>query len=142
MIDYTVSGYIISDNKFNKLQDCKNCISCSKLKSNYKDYSDIGIIVATWDLYFNEIIANLNEIGFPIMNTYFLPGWNKRTISHKMTPRSKERIGIEVNLADHCNLNCQMCDHFAPLAKPTFLDIKAFRKDMERLAYRTDNHIG
>jgi hypothetical protein len=48
---------------------------------------------------------------------------------------------IEVNLADHCNLNCQMCDHFAPLAKPTFLDIESFRKDMTRLAELTDNHI-
>jgi uncharacterized radical SAM superfamily Fe-S cluster-containing enzyme len=48
---------------------------------------------------------------------------------------------IEVNLADHCNLNCQMCDHFSPLAKPTFLDLETFRRDMKRLAELTDGYI-
>jgi hypothetical protein len=116
-------------------------IGCSELKSLYSDLSSVGVIVDTWDLYFNEILINLTNIGMKIENIHLLAGYNKRTISHKMTPRPKERMWIEVNLADHCNLNCQMCDHFSPLAKPTFLDVEAFRKDMTRLAELTDNHI-
>jgi MoaA/NifB/PqqE/SkfB family radical SAM enzyme len=49
---------------------------------------------------------------------------------------------IEVNLADHCNLNCQCCDHFSQLvSEPVFLDVEVFMRDMERLAELSDNHI-
>lgn len=141
MIDITTEeGFVLSDNKY----DCEHVegdIKCSELKRLYDDLSDVGVIVATWDLYFNDIISNLTNVGFKVDNIHLLAGYNKRTISHKMTPRPKERMWIEVNLADHCNLNCQMCDHFAPLAKPTFLDVDSFRKDMIRLAELTNNHI-
>jgi hypothetical protein len=141
MIDYSVNGFLVSDDKGEQYSDMNGCIRCCDLRTSYSDYSNVGVIVATWDLYFNEILANLNQIDFPITNTYLLAGWNKRTISHKMTSRPKERMWIEVNLADHCNLNCQMCDHFAPLAEPTFLDVNIFRRDMGRLAELTDGHI-
>lgn len=140
MINIDVCGYILSDDKF----DCEHVsvedIKCSDLK-NYGSLNNVGVIVATWDLYFNEILENLSKVGVLYTNIHFLAGYNKRTISHKMTPRPKERMWIEVNLADHCNLNCQMCDHFSPLAKPTFLDLDSFRRDMERLADLTNNHI-
>ena len=141
MIDINVEGFVLSDNKYDeeKVNDCD--LKCSDLRGIYNEFDDVGIIVGTWDLYFNEILCNLAEIGIPISNIHLLAGWNKRTISHKMTPRPKERMWIEVNLADHCNLNCQMCDHFAPLAEPTFLNLESFRRDMTRLAELTDNHI-
>lgn len=141
MIDINVEGFVLSDNKYDeeKVNDCD--LKCSDLRGIYNEFDDVGIIVGTWDLYFNEILCNLAEIGIPISNIHLLAGWNKRTISHKMTPRPKERMWIEVKLADHCNLNCQMCDHFAPLAKPTFLDLESFRRDMTRLAELTGGHI-
>ena len=54
----------------------------------------------------------------------------------KITPRTKLRVGIDI--VDHCNLNCKGCDHFTPLAKEKFLDIKDFRKDIERLSILTN----
>ncbi len=43
-------------------------------------------------------------------------------------------IKFEVSLADHCDLNCQGCDRFAPLAEPRFLDPDLFARDAERLS--------
>jgi hypothetical protein len=141
MIDISVEGFILSDNKYDEEKKCSTDIKCSELRNRFSTYKDIGIIVGTWDLYFNEILSELTEIEMPLSSIHLLAGWNKRTISHKMTPRPKERMWIEVNLADHCNLNCQMCDHFSPLAEPTFLDLESFRRDMKRLAELTNGHI-
>jgi len=142
MVGFEVHGFVLSDDNYDIECDCKcdGVIKCSEFKDKYY-VNEIGIIIATWDLYFNEIIRDLISCGVDMCNIYLLPGWNKRTISHKMTPRPKERMWIEVNLADHCNLNCQMCDHFSPLAEPTFLNLENFKKDMTRLAELTDGHI-
>ena len=141
MIDINVKGFILSDDKYEKEKFDDKDLRCSDLSGMYNNFESVGVIVGTWDLYFNEILSNLASIGLPVNHIHLLAGWNKRTISHKMTPRPKERMWIEVNLADHCNLNCQMCDHFSPFAKPTFLDLESFKRDMIRLAELTDGHI-
>lgn len=142
MVGFEVRGFILSDDYYNEEYDfeCDGVVKCSEFKDKY-NMDGIGIIVATWDVHFNEIIRELISCSVDMCDIYLLPGWNKRTISHKMTPRPKERMWIEVNLADHCNLNCQMCDHFSPLAEPTFLNLENFKKDMTRLAELTDGHI-
>ncbi len=49
----------------------------------------------------------------------------------KRTP--KKELGFIVDLAEHCNLNCQCCDHFSPLAEPYFTNIEEFQKDLKRM---------
>lgn len=44
-----------------------------------------------------------------------------------------QKIQFEVHLADHCNLNCQMCDHFSPIAKKSFLSPTSYESDLMRL---------
>ncbi|MBQ8167808.1 4Fe-4S cluster-binding domain-containing protein, partial [bacterium] len=73
---------------------------------------------------------------------FMISEYNKRTIQYKMKPRSRDRFWLEVNLADHCNLNCQMCDHFAPIAEKTFMSIEVFDRDMKRLAMLMENEMG
>ena len=41
---------------------------------------------------------------------------------------------FEVHLVEHCNLNCQSCFHFSPLANEEFTDILEFEKDIKRLS--------
>jgi MoaA/NifB/PqqE/SkfB family radical SAM enzyme len=53
----------------------------------------------------------------------------------------KRLIDIEIQLAEHCNLNCAGCDHFSPLAKEDYADISSFEKDMERLSWLTHGNI-
>lgn len=45
-----------------------------------------------------------------------------------------EKIQFEVSLVEHCNLNCAMCDHFSPLAEPSYLPIELFKKDIARMS--------
>src|SRR5438105_4505301 len=41
---------------------------------------------------------------------------------------------VEYHLVEHCNLSCQRCGHFSPLAKPAFSDPEAFGRDLGQLA--------
>jgi hypothetical protein len=40
---------------------------------------------------------------------------------------------IESDVADHCNLSCAGCNHFAPYFRPGFYNIHDFKKDIEAL---------
>lgn len=50
-------------------------------------------------------------------------------------------IICEVSLAEHCNLNCYGCDHFAPLAEPEFADFEETKRDLTRLSELFSGHI-
>lgn len=39
-------------------------------------------------------------------------------------------IGFELMVSNHCNLNCQGCDHFSPMADNSFLDPVECRRDL------------
>ena len=54
----------------------------------------------------------------------------------KKSPRRQLRL--EFHAADHCNLNCQMCDHFSPLARKNCTDAKDIGRDLERLSALSD----
>lgn len=45
-----------------------------------------------------------------------------------------QQLQFEVHLVDHCNLNCQMCDHFSPLAEKYFLCPEEYECDIRRLS--------
>jgi hypothetical protein len=90
MVDIKVQGYVVSDHMYDCTLRDENVIKCSEIPKVVNNLTDMGIIVATRDLYFNEILKNLFDAGLPISNIHLLNGHNKRTISHKMTPRPKE----------------------------------------------------
>ena len=77
-------------------------------------------------------IENFELIG--IHKFFLVSSWNRHAIPMKMRPRRIENFYLEVNLADHCNLSCQCCDHFSPLATETFYDFEQYKKDIQRLA--------
>ena len=59
----------------------------------------------------------------------------------KLFLRPKNLEQVEINLTSHCNLNCQMCDHFSPIAEKEFADINIVRKDLARLSKLTDKKL-
>ena len=101
---------------------------------------NIRIIVAEDDCVHNQI-ANMFK-AFGVTQLFFVSEWNRRTFVKKMMPRALIDFYLEVNLADHCNLNCQCCDHFSPIADKVFLDYDQYVKDIHRLAELTDGKIG
>lgn len=50
---------------------------------------------------------------------------------------------LEFHLADHCNLNCAGCTHFAPYADRKFVDVNSLRRDILRLKaiFRNIRHL-
>ena len=46
---------------------------------------------------------------------------------------------VEYHLVEHCNLTCNRCGHFSPLAKPAFADPLAFTRDLRQLASHFSN---
>lgn len=39
-------------------------------------------------------------------------------------------IQVEMHIVDHCNLNCNCCNHFSPLAEPWFIELEDFRNQL------------
>ena len=48
--------------------------------------------------------------------------------------QKRDYLRLEVNIVKHCNVNCKGCDHFAPLTKGEFMNVKNFERDMTRIA--------
>ena len=83
---------------------------------------------------YGEMKEQLIDMGVPdehiaFANEVVEHKWQE--ISMKRTPRKE--MHFVVDLAEHCNLNCQCCDHFSPLAKPHFTDLKQFESDLHRM---------
>ena len=41
---------------------------------------------------------------------------------------------IVADIAEHCNLNCQNCDHFSPISKEYYMSYKEFERDIARIS--------
>lgn len=55
--------------------------------------------------------------------------------------RPRKDIRLVTDLAEHCNLNCQSCDHFSPLAKEAYTDILEFEKEMKKMSEIVGNNL-
>lgn len=99
-----------------------------------------GIILALSDKYYHEIIPMFRANNFE--NYFAMTEYNKRTIANQMRPRSHEELAFEISLADHCNLSCQMCDHFSQLSDPWFVDMDQFDKDITQMGKIFEHKIG
>jgi organic radical activating enzyme len=64
---------------------------------------------------------------------------NIRIVYNPIIPLKK--LQFEVQVTEHCNLNCKYCNHMSPLADKDFLDINEFEKDMKRIGELTGGTI-
>lgn len=102
--------------------------------------SGVGIILAIADRHYGKIIPMLRERCF---HDYFVMSeFNKRAIANQVRPREHEEMAFEISLADHCNLSCQMCDHFSQLSKEWCVSIEQFEKDMIQMGKIFEHKIG
>ncbi|GHT86629.1 hypothetical protein FACS1894137_12480 [Spirochaetia bacterium] len=76
---------------------------------------------------------------FKYRNSYLFYKSIKKTAPERLKRRTLLRF--DVHLAEHCNLNCNGCGHFSPLAEKTLLDLSSFEKDCMRLSYLTNGEI-
>lgn len=55
--------------------------------------------------------------------------------------KRRRLLRFDVQLADHCNLNCRGCGNFSPIAPKCFLGKDAFEKDCARLAELSEGKL-
>jgi len=55
-----------------------------------------------------------------------------RTLMMRTTPRPA--LFFDVEVVEHCNLNCRCCGSMAPLAGEEYLDFEEYKKDLTRLS--------
>ena len=92
------------------------------------------IIVAVSEQHQVELIETVEKLGF--YNIYFLLNDFVRYMQARLdTGRLsvKDKLGFEVHIAEHCNLNCKGCYHFSPLAEEIFLDLGEYARDITRI---------
>ncbi len=49
---------------------------------------------------------------------------------------------VEIQLAEHCNLNCKGCSHFSQLASKELIDLEILERDFARLSDLSDKLVG
>ena len=93
-----------------------------------------------WYIPFKKLRNNIRnlllELNKDILN--FSKSFNA---TRATTPQPYISV-IEVDIADHCNLNCYSCTHFSQLAKEKYYDIEVFKKDIKRLSEITGGSVG
>lgn len=140
MCGVKIAGYVVTKLKENQ----EICFKYREMpivefEDIYRQNS-VGIILALSDKYYHEIIPMFREKNFE--DYFMMSEFNKRSIANQMRPRTHWEMGFEINLVDHCNLSCQMCDHFSQLSDPWFVDMNQFKCDMERMGELFEHEIG
>lgn len=131
MVDIKVDGYVVTKKKCTD----DDCFLYRRIKvvefDEIKDRKEVGVIIALSDKYYGQLIPMLREYGF---DRYFMMSeHNKRSIAYQVRPRTQDELTFEISLVDHCNLSCQMCDHFSQLSDKWFVDMEQYEKDMIRM---------
>ena len=111
-----------------------------KLIDDVINQPDVAIVLALCDKYHGDIIPLFRKRGFT--NYISLTEHTRLGIAEQMAPRNKDEMTFEISLADHCNLSCQMCDHFSQLSEPWFVDVDQFKRDICRMSEIYDHEIG
>lgn len=154
-------GFAVSDDVYHE----NECMGIDVKKISQYDLKNVLLIIAVKKHFAEDIIKNLadqeylfvepatlrelfeKEKGLPIewelrQKIQEMQLTDEQYISFLTKQICRTKLDFEINLAEHCNLNCQCCNHFSPLAKKQFLDLMAFTKDMERMAYLTQKQVG
>lgn len=78
-----------------------------------------------------------------LSNVYRTAGYVVRDEAERLVQKTMPRLDLqfEVHLAEHCNLNCAGCEHFAPLAKKEFTDLNEYTRDFKRLSQLFDGRV-
>ncbi len=101
---------------------------------------EAGCILGLSDQYYGNVIPFLRENQY--FNYFILTEYSKDAIDEKVRCHNPSDIQVEINLVNHCNLDCECCDHFAPLAEEWFIRVEDFEKDISRLSELCKGRIG
>lgn len=139
MCDVEIAGFVVTKKK----EGDDTCFCYRKVPvvefESIRDDKETGVILALSDKYYHQLIPMFRENHYE--NYFIMTEYNKRSIAYQVRPRKKEELTFEISLADHCNLSCQMCDHYSQLSDKWFVDMEEFEKDMIRMGEICDHKL-
>ena len=152
MCEVPIRGYLAKQSECQRIREGRSryCADENGLINGKRLYSldeladdkrSIGVILGGSGWYLRENLNDLFANGFEYQNIFVVEEPVKGWITNKLTPKDRKGFGVEINVTDHCNLNCQMCNHFSQLAEPTYINVETFRRDIERLGELFDHEI-
>lgn len=92
----------------------------------------LGILVAVEERNYNDVVPLLVHNG--LHDFFFINELNRFAVAQKMRPAARDFFWFEVNIVEHCNLNCQMCDHFSPIAPEQYISLPELEKEIGRMS--------
>jgi len=103
----------------------------------HKDYSEEEVSTLESVRYSeNQWILNFKDIQISILEKklcYY--------ISEKLRRRTAANMMVAFHIIDYCNLNCQMCNKFSPIAKKKYVPSESVIKDAWRLSELTGGQL-
>lgn len=87
--------------------------------------------------YENIIRAQLVELGIP--EERIMLGVTERAQQYLLERKREEKLRplkklqFEIDITDHCNLNCKCCSQFSCIADEEYIDIQNMERDCKRL---------
>jgi hypothetical protein len=73
-----------------------------------------------------------------LLYRYIVPAFK---IATRASEKKRSQLRFQINIVDHCNLNCKGCTAFSPLAEEKYLDITVFDRDCARLSELSGGRI-
>lgn len=139
MCDIKITGFVVTKKKEQDDQCfCYRQLPVTEFETIRED-KEAGVILALPDKYYHQIIPMFRKAEYK--NYFMMTEFNKRAIAYQVRPRKQEELTFEISLADHCNLSCQMCDHYSQLSDKWFVDMEQFEKDMIRMGEICDHKL-
>ncbi len=161
-LENRVRGFAVSDHADHLNEFMR--VPIKNISSYQMDNGKCPVMIAVKRQYLDDICAQLGHAecyyaGLRVLKELFEQDcgavseeWKRAIKEVKMTDEQyvtfcirqirRTRLDFEVNIADHCNLNCQCCNHFSPLAEETLLDIGVYQRDLRRIRELTAGDVG
>lgn len=140
MCGVAIEGFVVT--KKNERDDacfCYRQLPVAEFQDICTD-KDTGVILGLADKYYDQIIPMFRKLEYE--NYFMMSEFNKRAIAYQVSPRPQELLSFEISLADHCNLSCQMCDHYSQLSEEWLVDMDTFERDMVRMGQICNHQVG
>lgn len=129
------------------------------------DNGSTSVLIAVKQRYLEDVVKNIDknnayyiniktlkklfkEAFKDLISQKFIENWDKIDLSDEefvtfcIRQIRRSCLDFEVNIVDHCNLNCQCCNHFSPIAPASYLEYEVFKKDLEQIARLTEGNVG
>ena len=126
---------ILVDNDSSKQQEYKGQMVIS-LERALQQYAGAVFIITSFT---NKNVMKKILIEQGVSETRVIYGVTEESLEYEREQLKEQKfkrlneLQFEVDLAMHCNLDCNCCSQFAPLAEPEFASLNQMKKDFERL---------